>query len=120
MKDELLNPLANIVNAAQSLISDDSESVDDPLQQKYVHAIHDDAVRLYDLVVSFPDLTWQRVREMLNYEARSHLASIIGYAEILLDEVDGPLTDNQRQLVHYISTNGKHLLNLLSDLQDKP
>lgn len=116
MDDELLNPLSNIISTAQILIVDELESVLDPLQQKYVHAIHDDAVRLYDLVVSFPDLTWQRAREILSFESRSHLASIIGYAEILLDEVDGPLTDNQRQLVHYVSTNGKHLLSLLSDL----
>ncbi len=116
MEDELLTPLANIINSAEMLIADESDGVLDPLRQKFVHSIHTDAVRLYDLVVSIPDLSWQKAREMLSYESRSHLASVIGYAEILLDEADGSLTDNQKQLVDHIHSSGSHLLSLLSDI----
>jgi signal transduction histidine kinase len=118
MKDELLAPLSTIIQAAEVLISDETDGIDAPIQLKFLHTIHSDAVQLYDVVVSLPDLTWERAKEVLSYESRSHLASIIGYAEILLDEADGPLTDKQKEIVERIDASGRRLLSRLSDMWD--
>jgi signal transduction histidine kinase len=46
------------------------------------------------------------------------LNSIIGYAEVLLDGIDGDLTDDMNEDVGAIHGSGKHLLNLINDILD--
>ncbi len=54
----------------------------------------------------------------LGHELRAPLNSIIGFAELLLDESFGPLTDRQRDFLEDIHRSGEHLLRLLNDVLD--
>jgi two-component system, sensor histidine kinase ChiS len=54
----------------------------------------------------------------MSHELRTPLNSIIGYAEVLLDGIDGELTDDMNEDVTAIHGSGKHLLNLINDILD--
>jgi signal transduction histidine kinase len=53
---------------------------------------------------------------MLSYEARSHLASIIGYTEMLLEEDGEGLIDVQRDYLQAIHDDGQYMLDQLNEL----
>jgi PAS domain S-box-containing protein len=54
----------------------------------------------------------------MSHELRTPLNSIIGYAEVLLDGIDGELTDDMEEDVGAIHGSGRHLLNLINDILD--
>ena len=52
----------------------------------------------------------------VSHELRSPLNAILGFADILVTEVDGPLPPGAREEVEQIRTSGKHLLDLINDI----
>ena len=52
----------------------------------------------------------------VSHELRTPLTSIVGYTELLADDVSGNLTEEQHQLVERIDRNGERLLTLVEDL----
>jgi signal transduction histidine kinase len=54
----------------------------------------------------------------MSHELRTPLNSIIGYAEVMLDGVDGDLPDEAMEDVQAIHESGKHLLSMINDILD--
>ncbi|MDQ1275867.1 MAG: two-component system, cell cycle sensor histidine kinase PleC, partial [Euryarchaeota archaeon] len=54
----------------------------------------------------------------MSHELRTPLNSIIGFSDILLEEMFGSLNEKQKSYVTNISKGGKHLLNLINDILD--
>ena len=54
----------------------------------------------------------------MSHEIRTPLSSVIGFSELLYDEIKGPLNDNQKKYLGYITTSGRHLLSLINDILD--
>ena len=52
----------------------------------------------------------------VSHELRSPLNAILGFADILLQEVDGPLAPASREEVEQIKGSGQHLLELINDI----
>ena len=52
----------------------------------------------------------------VSHELRSPLNAILGFADILVTEVDGPLTPAAREEVEQIRGSGAHLLELINDI----
>jgi len=52
----------------------------------------------------------------VSHELRSPLNAILGFADILATEVDGPLTPAAREEVEQIRGSGAHLLELINDI----
>jgi signal transduction histidine kinase len=52
----------------------------------------------------------------VSHELRSPLNAILGFADILVAEVDGPLSSEAREEVEQIRGSGKHLLDLINDI----
>ena len=52
----------------------------------------------------------------VSHELRTPLTSIVGYTELLADDLSGDLTDEQHELVERIDRNGERLLTLVEDL----
>jgi signal transduction histidine kinase len=52
----------------------------------------------------------------VSHELRSPLNAILGFADILVTEVDGPLTPTAREEVEQIRGSGAHLLELINDI----
>jgi len=59
-----------------------------------------------------------RFCRIMSHELRTPLTSIIGFATMLLDDPDEPLTDRQRASVERIASNSKKLLDLVNGLLD--
>ncbi len=54
----------------------------------------------------------------MSHEFRTPLNSIIGFSELLEDQVYGPLNDRQHRFAENILTSGHHLLQLVNDVLD--
>jgi signal transduction histidine kinase len=52
----------------------------------------------------------------VSHELRSPLNAILGFADILMAEVDGPLPEEGREEVVQIRESGQHLLDLINDI----
>ncbi|MBF0558578.1 MAG: response regulator [Nitrospirae bacterium] len=54
----------------------------------------------------------------ISHELRTPLNSILGFSELLLDEVSGSLTERQKRHVSNIYSSGTHLLQLINNVLD--
>lgn len=54
----------------------------------------------------------------MSHELRTPLNSILGFADVMLEEIDGPLTDYMENDLRLIQKNGQHLLHLINDVLD--
>ena len=54
----------------------------------------------------------------MSHELRTPLNSIIGFSRVILNGIDGPLTDLQRTDLTAIHNSGVHLLQLINDILD--
>ena len=52
----------------------------------------------------------------VSHELRSPLNAILGFSDILVQEVDGPLSPEAREEVEQIRGSGQHLLGLINDI----
>jgi len=56
---------------------------------------------------------------MVSHELRTPLSAILGYAEIFLEQIYGPLNEKQAKMTIRIVSNTRRLLNLINDLLDQ-
>jgi signal transduction histidine kinase len=54
----------------------------------------------------------------MSHELRTPLNSILGFADVMLEELDGPLTENMGNDLRLVQKNGQHLLHLINDVLD--
>src|SRR5262249_44308322 len=54
----------------------------------------------------------------MSHELRSPLNAIIGYTELILDNIYGEAPEGMRQVIERVQTNGRHLLGLINDVLD--
>lgn len=54
----------------------------------------------------------------MSHELRTPLHTIIGFSELLAEELKGPLNDNQKRFVGHIHKDSMHLLELINEILD--
>lgn len=54
----------------------------------------------------------------MSHELRTPLTSIMGFSEVIYDELFGPLNEKQKEYMNLILTSANHLLNLINDILD--
>jgi signal transduction histidine kinase len=54
----------------------------------------------------------------MSHELRTPLNSILGFADVIIEGLDGPLTPNMSTDLRLIQKNGQHLLHLINDVLD--
>lgn len=54
----------------------------------------------------------------MSHELRTPLHTIIGFSELLSEELEGPLTEKQKRFVSHIRQDSQHLLELINDILD--
>jgi signal transduction histidine kinase len=52
----------------------------------------------------------------LSHELRTPLNVILGFTDVLLDEIDGPLSEESRENLTIVRTSGEHLRSLIDDI----
>ena len=83
------------------------------LQESYMtelEARHKEAERLNQLKSEF--------MASISHELRTPLHTIIGFAELLEEEGEGPLNSKQKRFLHHIHVDSEHLLGLINDVLD--
>lgn len=54
----------------------------------------------------------------MSHELRTSLDTVIGFSELLAEELKGPLNQDQMRFVQHIHTDSMHLLNLFNEILD--
>jgi PAS domain S-box-containing protein len=54
----------------------------------------------------------------MSHELRTPLNAVLGYTELLMDGIYGPLPDRAQGILGRVQTNGRHLLSLINDVLD--
>ena len=54
----------------------------------------------------------------MSHELRTPLHTIIGFSELLAEEIQGPLNEKQKRFVEHIHRDSNHLLELINDILD--
>jgi len=54
----------------------------------------------------------------VSHELRTPLSAIIGFSQILLDGIDGPMNEEQQQDIQQVNRSGQSLLNLINQILD--
>ena len=54
----------------------------------------------------------------MSHELRTPLHTVIGFSELLAEELKGPLNENQKRFVDHIHKDSMHLLELINDILD--
>lgn len=54
----------------------------------------------------------------MSHELRTPMNAIIGYTDLLLDGIDGPVNEDQEKSLKKVATNARHLLQLINDVLD--
>jgi PAS domain S-box-containing protein len=54
----------------------------------------------------------------MSHELRSPLHTIIGFSELLSEELEGPMNEKQKRFVQHIQKDSQHLLTLINDILD--
>ena len=54
----------------------------------------------------------------MSHELRTPLNSILGFTDVIMEGLDGPLTDHMDADLRLIQKNGQHLLHLINDVLD--
>jgi PAS domain S-box-containing protein len=83
------------------------------LQESYMtelQARHKEAERLNQLKSEF--------MASISHELRTPLHTIIGFAELMQEEGEGPLNSTQRRFMQHIHVDSEHLLGLINDVLD--
>lgn len=68
--------------------------------------------------LQYADLMKSEFLATMSHELRTPMSSILGFSEILKDELIGPLTNKQKEYATNIYKSGQHLLSLLNDILD--
>lgn len=54
----------------------------------------------------------------MSHELRTPMNAIIGYTDLLIDGVDGPINEDQEKSLRKVATNARNLLQLINDVLD--
>jgi len=54
----------------------------------------------------------------MSHELRTPLHTIIGFTELLAEELEGPLNEKQKRFVNHVHQDSHHLLELINDILD--
>ncbi len=54
----------------------------------------------------------------MSHELRTPLHTIIGFTELLAEEIEGPLNEKQKRFLSHVHQDSKHLLELINDILD--
>lgn len=107
MAERMLAPINWIVGIVDKLLSEDTFN---DKQQIFLMTIEKEAQALQTLIATFEEQEQAKAKETLNIDGQSHLSSIIGYTEKLLDEVESKQMDTQRDLLFEMRFQARQLL----------
>jgi len=83
------------------------------MREKYTHELE-----LRNREVERADQLKSEFLASMSHELRTPLHTVIGFAELLGEEIEGPLNDKQKRFINHIHKDSMHLLELINDILD--
>ena len=78
----------------------------------------DEALREAKLLAEEASRAKSRFLANMSHEVRTPLNAVLGFTELMLDGIYGPLPDRARGVLERVQFNGRHLLALINDILD--
>jgi signal transduction histidine kinase len=99
------------------------EQVEDRLrsiQEKYTRELAETnrELELRNLEIERANRLKSEFLASMSHELRTPLHTVIGFSELLLEEIEGPLNDKQKRFIGHIHKDSMHLLELINDVLD--
>ena len=130
--------LAYIRNASDGVLGTVGVSKDITEKKKLERAVEERNLELQELNEKLEEKVIERTKDLekanrelehsnrlksqfittMSHELRTPLNSILGFSELLSDEIFGPLSDKQKKHVSNIYNSGNHLLQLINNILD--
>jgi len=120
--EDEIGVLGNTFNYMVERVSSASKRLGEEIERKT--ALLDERTRLLGLL----ERANRELRELdrlkstflanMSHELRTPMNAIIGYTELMLDKVDGPVNEEQEKSLTRVATNARHLLQLINDVLD--
>ncbi|MBN1841255.1 MAG: response regulator [Deltaproteobacteria bacterium] len=120
--EDEIGVLSQTFNYMVESVSSASRKLEEEIKRKT--ALLDERTRLMTLL----ERANRQLRELdklkstflanMSHELRTPMNAIIGYADLLVDGVDGPINEEQEKSLQRIASNSKYLLQLINDILD--
>src|SRR4030042_2087953 len=120
--DDEIGVLGNTFNYMVESVSSSSRKIEEEIKRKT--DLLNERTHLFNLLENAN----RELRELdkmkstflanMSHELRTPMNSIIGYTDLLIDKVDGPINEEQEKSLKRIATNARHLLQLINDVLD--
>jgi signal transduction histidine kinase/CheY-like chemotaxis protein len=120
--EDEIGVLGNTFNYMVESVSSSSRRLEEEIERKT--ALLNERTRLLGLL----ERANRELRELdrlkstflanMSHELRTPMNAIIGYTELLIDRVDGPVNEEQEKSLKRVATNARHLLQLINDVLD--
>ncbi len=75
-------------------------------------------LRAKNLALEQADRAKDQFLASMSHELRTPLHTVIGFAELLAEELKGPLNQDQKRFAEHIIRDSRHLLDLINDILD--
>ena len=113
------NHMTGEIEQTTAQLNDYSKQLEDKVQErtKALKAANTDLEAALKKAQESDQLKTEFLANM-SHELRTPLNAIIGLSDMALQELDGPLTDDQKHDVQLINQSGHHLLTLISGILD--
>ncbi|MEW6570431.1 MAG: response regulator [Nitrospirota bacterium] len=120
--EDEIGVLGRTFNYMVESVSSSSKKLEDEIKRKT--ALLNERTRLLTLL----EVANKELRELdrlkstflanMSHELRTPMNAIIGYTDLLLDRVDGPVNEEQEKSLRKVAANAMHLLQLINDVLD--
>jgi signal transduction histidine kinase len=90
------------------------------IQEKYTRelAVTNQQLQLRNLEIERADRLKSEFLASMSHELRTPLHTIIGFSELLAEQLEGPLNEKQHRFINHIHRDSIHLLELINDVLD--
>ena len=90
------------------------------LQESYMHELTatNRELELRNREIERADRLKSEFLASMSHELRTPLHTVIGFSELLAEELEGPLNEKQKRFVDHIHRDANHLLELINDILD--
>lgn len=130
--------LSYILSSKKGILGTVGISKDITEKKKLERAVEERNIELHELNEKLEEKVIERTRDLekanmelersnrlksqfiatMSHELRTPLNSILGFSELLMDEVFGTLTDKQKRYANNVYSSGSHLLQLINNILD--
>jgi PAS domain S-box-containing protein len=101
-----------------AIIRDISERKQAEEQIRTIHERLTSELQVRNREVERADRLKSEFLSSMSHELRTPLHTIIGFSELLAEELKGPLNENQKRFVEHIQKDSAHLLELINQILD--